>query len=61
MIYRPQKFNVQGYVIGSERVLRQRLVLEECGATIQYIQGEKNVVADALSRVPNTMNTTYEE
>ena len=36
----------------SERILRQRLVIEEYGATIIYIKGENNVVADALSRLP---------
>jgi hypothetical protein len=36
----------------SDHALRQRLVLEEYGAELQYIQGEKNVVADALSRLP---------
>lgn len=34
-----------------ECVLRQRLVLEEYGATIKYIKGEENVLADALSRL----------
>jgi len=36
----------------SDRVLRQRLLLEEYGVDIEYIQGVKNVVADALSRLP---------
>ena len=36
----------------SDRVLRQRLVLEEYGAQVKYIKGEKNVVADSLSRLP---------
>jgi len=36
----------------SDRVLRQRLLLEEYGVDIEYIQGAKNVVADALSRLP---------
>ena len=34
----------------SQRVMRQRLLLEEYGAEIRHIQGEKNVVADTLSR-----------
>ena len=37
---------------GSQRVLRQRLVIEEFGAELRYIKGENNVVADALSRIP---------
>jgi hypothetical protein len=36
----------------SDRVLCQRLLLEEYGAEIEYIKVEKNVVADALSRLP---------
>ena len=35
-----------------DRVLCQCLLLEEYGVDIQYIQGEKKVVADALSRLP---------
>ena len=34
--------------------MRQRLLIEEYGAEIKYIQGEKNVVADTLSRLPYT-------
>jgi hypothetical protein len=34
----------------SNRVLWQRLLLEEYGVKLEYIKGEKNVVADALSR-----------
>ena len=36
----------------SDRVLRQRLVVEEYGAEIIYIKGTHNIVADALSRIP---------
>jgi hypothetical protein len=36
----------------SDRVLRQRLVLEEYGVELNYIAGDKNIVADALSRLP---------
>ena len=32
--------------------MRQRLLIEEYGAELRYIEGEKNVVADALSRLP---------
>jgi hypothetical protein len=34
----------------TERVMRWRLVLEEFGPDLQHIKGERNVVADALSR-----------
>jgi len=36
----------------SDRVLSQRLLLEEYRVELEYIQGEKNVVADALLRLP---------
>ena len=35
----------------TERVMRWRLILEEYGPELIYIQGNKNVVADALSRL----------
>ena len=35
-----------------DRVLIWRLILEEFGTYIEYIKGEKNIVADALSRIP---------
>ena len=38
------KFNCQ-------RVLRQRLTIEEFGPKIVHISGEKNIAADMLSRV----------
>jgi hypothetical protein len=36
----------------SNRVLRQRLLLEEYGVELEYIKGEKNVATDTLSRLP---------
>ena len=36
----------------SQRVMRWRLLLEGYGPEIEYIKGPKNVVADALSRLP---------
>ena len=35
----------------SERVMRWRLLLEEYGPTFIHIKSEKNIVADALSRL----------
>jgi hypothetical protein len=35
----------------TERVMRWRLILEEYGPELRYIKGEKNLVADALSRL----------
>jgi len=34
-----------------ERIMRWRLILEEFGPTFIYIKGERNIVADALSRL----------
>ena len=39
-------------VHGRQCVMRQRLLIEEYGAENKYIEGEKNVVADTLSRLP---------
>jgi len=36
----------------SDRVMRWRLFIEEYSPDLQYIKGENNVVADALSRLP---------
>jgi len=35
----------------TERVMRWRLILEEYGPQLEYVKGEKNIVADALSRL----------
>ena len=40
----------------SDRVLRQRLLLDEYGVELNYVKGETNVVADALSRLPANRN-----
>ena len=40
----------------TDRVLICRTVLEEYGPEIEYIQGKKKIVADALSRFPINRN-----
>jgi hypothetical protein len=35
----------------SEKVMRWKLFIEECSPDLQYVQGEKNIVADALSQL----------
>eukprot|EP00957_Ditylum_brightwellii_P049018 3719118-Ditylum_brightwellii.AAC.1 len=37
-----------------DRVLRQRMMLEEYGVNLKYIKGKDNHVVDALSRLPMT-------
>ena len=46
----------------TDRVLRWRLILEENGPDIKYITDFKNMVAYALSGLPNNRNqeTTYD-
>ena len=41
----------------TERVMRWRLIIEEYGPTLQYIKGNKNVLADALSRLDISTDT----
>ena len=44
--------------------MRWRLIVEEYSPTIKYLEGSKNIAADALSRLPiadnsSTNNNTY--
>ena len=41
-----------------DRLLRQCLVLIEYGCEIKYIEGKKNLVADALSRLETNDQTS---
>ena len=47
----------------SDRIIRQRLTIEELGATINFISGVNNEVADALSRLDTHANelTNFQE
>ena len=45
----------------SDRVYRQRLLLEEFGPEIVYIKGINNTVADAISRLDYTPTTKLDE
>jgi hypothetical protein len=45
----------------SDRVMRWRLFIEEYAPNLQYIKGVRNVVADALSRLPFTDDGYVEE
>ena len=44
----------------SDRVMRWRLYIEEYSPDLQYIKGEKNIVADALSRL-DKMETPFQD
>ena len=43
--------NLTYKTFNTERVMRWRMISEQYGATLHYIQGSKNIVADALSRL----------
>ena len=52
-------------IFNTDRVLRWRLILEEYVLDTEYMQGDKNIVAGAFSKVPvngnqdNTQDYTY--
>ena len=41
------------FLTSSNRDIRWRLIIEEYGPDMFYVQGPKNIVVDALSRLPN--------
>jgi hypothetical protein len=43
--------NLTYETFNTERVMRWRLIIEEFGPELKYIKGERNIVADALSRL----------
>ena len=48
-------------MFNTDRLLRWRLILESYGTDIEYIEVNKNILADALSRlrITGNQNTTY--
>ena len=50
-IYNDDK-NLMCRIFNTNIVLIWRLILEEYGLDIEYIKGDKKIVADALSRLP---------
>ena len=55
MVYTYHK-NLTHTFFNTERVMRWRLILEEFGPELKYINGENNAVSDALSRLENIPN-----
>ena len=45
----------------TDRVIRWRLIIEEYGPDLRYIEGPKNVVADALSRLGLKDNPDFKD
>ena len=45
----------------TDRVIRWRLIIEEYGPELQYVEGPKNVVADALSRLGLKDNPEFKD
>ena len=43
--------NLTHKTFNTEKILRWRLILEEYNPELLYIQGSKNIAADALSRL----------
>ena len=44
--------------MSSDRIIRWRLLIEEFGPTFVHIKGERNVIADALSRLDADFSET---
>jgi hypothetical protein len=48
--------NILYQKMSTDRIIRWRLLIEEYGPTFMHIKGEKNVIADALSRLDTNFN-----
>ena len=65
-IYTDHK-NLTCKIFNTDKVIIWRLIIEEYGPYIYNIKGEKNMVSDALSRIPlngnkkATYNSTYQK
>ena len=65
-IYTDHK-NLMCKFFNTDKVLIWRLILQEYGPDIEYIKGEKNIVAERLSRIPlngnqeTTQKSTYQQ
>ena len=53
--------NLTYKTFNSDRVMRWRLFIEEYSPDLRYVKGEKNIVADALSRLNIKVSTLQEE
>ena len=53
--------NLTAKTFNTDRVVRWCLILEECSPELRYIQGQKNIVADALSRLKLEENISKHE
>ena len=46
--------------LSTDRIIRWRLLLEEFGAQFEYVKGQKNIIADAMSRLNADYETEFE-
>ena len=53
--------NLTYKTFNTERVIRWRMVIEDFAPELVYIQGEKNIVADGMSRLDSTASPTVKQ
>ena len=61
MLIRTDHKNLTYANFNTDRVIRWRLIIEEYGPNLRYIEGPKNVVADALSRLGLKDNSNFKD